>query len=73
MYDDAAAAEGVCRLNHWDKCALPLNALKMALELKQMDTIAFFLKPIKVKGKCWTTRLDQTFYSLSHLYCMTCM
>ena len=52
MYDDAAAAEGVCRLNHWDKCALPLNALKMALELKQMDTIAFFLKPITGKGKC---------------------
>lgn len=52
MYDDAAAAEGVCRLNRWDKCALPLNALKMALELKQMDTIAFFLKPITVKGKC---------------------
>lgn len=52
MYDDAAAAEGVCRLNRWDKCALPLNALKMALELKQMDTIAFFLKPIAVKGKC---------------------
>ena len=51
MYDDAAAAEGVCRLNHWDKCALPLNALKMALELKQMDTIAFFLKPITGKGK----------------------
>ena len=52
MYDDAVAAEGVCRLNRWEKRTLPLNALKMALELKQMDTLAFFLRPITSRGTC---------------------
>ena len=37
-------AEEVCNLNRWDKCALPINALETALELRQLDTVAFFLR-----------------------------
>ena len=44
MYGNASVAEEVCNLNRWDKCALPINALETALELRQLDTVAFFLR-----------------------------
>ena len=44
MYGDASIAEEVCQLNRWDNCSLPINALETALELRQLDTLAFFLR-----------------------------
>ena len=44
MYGSASVAEELCQLNRWDKCSLPINALESALELRQLDTLAFFLK-----------------------------
>ena len=65
MYDDAVAAEGVCCLNRWEKRTLPLNALKMALELKQMDTIAFFLRPITKQGMHGDDKLNVCFLRIT--------
>jgi len=45
IYESAVAAETVCRLNQWDRCFLPINALETALELRQLDTVSFFLNP----------------------------
>jgi len=44
MYGNARVAEEVCHLNRWDKCFLPINALETALELRQLDTLSFFLR-----------------------------
>ena len=44
MYGSASVAEEVCHLNRWDQCSLPLNALETALELRQLDTVSFFLR-----------------------------
>jgi len=44
IYESAVAAEMVCKLNQWDRCFLPINALETALELRQLDTVNFFLK-----------------------------
>ena len=44
MYGSAVVAEEVCRLNRWDRCSLPINALETALELRQLDTVSFFLR-----------------------------
>ena len=44
MYGSARVAEEVCHLNRWDKCFLPINALETALELRQLDTLSFFLR-----------------------------
>lgn len=44
MFGSANVAEEVCHLNRWDKCSLPINALETALELRQLDTLAFFLR-----------------------------
>ena len=44
MYGSANVAEELCHLNRWDKCSLPVNALETALELRQLDTLAFFLR-----------------------------
>ena len=44
MYGNASIAEEVCQLNRWDNCSLPINALETALELRQLDTLAFFLR-----------------------------
>jgi len=44
IYESAFAAEMVCKLNQWDRCFLPINALETALELRQLDTVNFFLK-----------------------------
>ena len=44
MFGSADVAEEVCHLNRWDKCSLPINALETALELRQLDTLAFFLR-----------------------------
>ncbi len=44
MYGSASVAEELCHLNRWDKCSLPVNALETALELRQLDTLAFFLR-----------------------------
>ena len=37
-------AEEVCRLNRWDRCSLPINTLETALQLRQLDTVSFFLR-----------------------------
>jgi len=50
MYGNARVAEEVCHLNRWDKCFLPINALETALELRQLDTLSFFLRS-KESGK----------------------
>ena len=44
MYGSAVVAEEVCRLNRWDQCSLPINTLETALELRQLDTVSFFLR-----------------------------
>ena len=44
MYGNAQVVEEVCHLNHWDKCSLPISALETALELRQLDTLSFFLR-----------------------------
>ena len=44
MYENAALAEALCRINQWDHCVIPLEALKVALKHRQLDTVAFFLK-----------------------------
>ena len=44
MFGSASMAEEVCHLNRWDQCSLPINALETALELRQLDTLAFFLR-----------------------------
>ncbi len=44
MFGNASVAEEVCHLNRWDQCSLPINALETALELRQLDTLAFFLR-----------------------------
>ena len=44
MYGSAGIAEEVCHMNRWDQCSLPLNALETALELRQLDTVSFFLR-----------------------------
>ena len=44
MYGSAVVAEEVCHLNRWDRCSLPINALETALELRQLDTVSFFLR-----------------------------
>ena len=51
MFGNASVAEEVCHLNRWDKCSLPINALETALELRQLDTLAFFLRS-RDNGKC---------------------
>eukprot|EP00117_Sycon_ciliatum_P048799 scpid47810/ scgid34690/ Spatacsin; Spastic paraplegia 11 protein homolog len=43
LYENAILAELVCRLNHWERCSLPLTALDSALRHKQLDSVAFFL------------------------------
>lgn len=43
LFDNAKLAEGLCRLNHWERYSLPLNALERAVRHRQLDTIAFFL------------------------------
>ncbi len=53
MYGSASVAEELCHLNRWDKCSLPVNALETALELRQLDTLAFFLRSREtVAGEC---------------------
>ncbi|XP_048583501.1 spatacsin [Nematostella vectensis] len=44
MYENAALAELVCHINHWDNCVIPLEALQVSLKHRQLDTVAFFLK-----------------------------
>ncbi len=44
MFGSASVAEEVCHINRWDQCSLPINALETALELRQLDTLAFFLR-----------------------------
>ena len=44
MYGSASIAEEICHINRWDNCSLPINALETALELRQLDTLAFFLR-----------------------------
>lgn len=53
MYGSASVAEEVCHLNRWDQCSLPLNALETALELRQLDTVSFFLRN---RGSCLLTK-----------------
>eukprot|EP00731_Ephydatia_muelleri_P024046 Em0016g317a len=43
-YSSARVAEDLCQLNRWDRCSLPINALVTALDLRQLDTISFFLR-----------------------------
>ena len=44
MYGSASIAVEICHINRWDNCSLPINALETALELRQLDTLAFFLR-----------------------------
>ena len=44
MYENAAMADSLCHINHWDHCTIPIHALEVALKLRQLDTVAFFLK-----------------------------
>ena len=58
MFGSASVAEEVCHLNRWDQCSLPINALETALELRQLDTLAFFLRS-RDNGKFCATYLYQ--------------
>ena len=44
LYENAALAESLCHLNKWDHCTIPIHALEVALQLRQLDTVAFFLR-----------------------------
>ncbi len=44
MYETAAVADSLCRLNDWDRCAIPMHALDIGIKHRQLDTVAFFLK-----------------------------
>lgn len=50
MYENAGLADSLCYVNQWDHCTIPLHALEVALKLRQLDTVAFFLKN-QDKGK----------------------
>ena len=53
MYENAGLADSLCYVNQWDHCTIPIHALEVALKLRQLDTVAFFLKN-QDKGKtCW--------------------
>lgn len=59
MYENAAMADSLCHINRWDHCAIPIHALEVALKLRQLDTVAFFLKN-QENGK-----LNYVFFSLN--------
>ena len=44
LYDSAGVADVLCRLNNWDRCSIPVHALEVGLQHRQLDTVAFFLK-----------------------------
>ena len=44
MYENAGLADSLCFVNQWDHCTIPIHALEVALKLRQLDTVAFFLK-----------------------------
>ena len=50
MYENAGLADSLCFVNQWDHCTIPIHALEVALKLRQLDTVAFFLKN-QDKGK----------------------
>ncbi|NXI39236.1 SPTCS protein, partial [Galbula dea] len=44
MFGSAGAVDAVCRLNAWERCSIPLQALEAGLENRQLDTVDLFLK-----------------------------
>ena len=62
MFGSASVAEEVCHLNRWDQCSLPINALETALELRQLDTLAFFLRS-RDNGKYYSGMLREYLFS----------
>lgn len=58
MYENAGLADSLCYVNQWDHCTIPIHALEVALKLRQLDTVAFFLKN-QDKGKLfWLVTQD---------------
>lgn len=66
MYENAGLADSLCFVNQWDHCTIPIHALEVALKLRQLDTVAFFLKN-QDKGKI-TLSMYKGFYKLSNWF-----
>ncbi|XP_078373747.1 spatacsin-like isoform X3 [Oculina patagonica] len=64
MYENAGLADSLCFVNQWDHCTIPIHALEVALKLRQLDTVAFFLKN---QDKAFTNRCTALFSSSSSL------
>ena len=58
MYENAGLADALCFVNQWDHCTIPIHALEVALKLRQLDTVAFFLKN-QDKGKLYYLNLKR--------------
>ncbi|XP_068741533.1 spatacsin-like isoform X2 [Montipora capricornis] len=64
MYENAGLADALCFVNQWDHCTIPIHALEVALKLRQLDTVAFFLKN---QDKAFTNRCSAALSSSSLL------
>lgn len=53
MYENAGLADSLCFVNQWDHCTIPIHALEVALKLRQLDTVAFFLKNQDKGNAAW--------------------
>lgn len=53
MYENAGLADSLCFANQWDHCTIPIHALEVALKLRQLDTVAFFLKNQDKGNAAW--------------------
>ena len=63
MYENAGLADSLCFVNQWDHCTIPIHALEVALKLRQLDTVAFFLKN-QDKGKITNEACTKEFLNL---------
>jgi len=69
MYENAGLADSLCYVNQWDHCTIPIHALEVALKLRQLDTVAFFLKN-QDKGKLfWLVTQDLLSKDLRIIIC----
>lgn len=65
MYENAGLADSLCFANQWDHCTIPIHALEVALKLRQLDTVAFFLKNQDKGNAAWVCRIQQAVANLA--------
>ena len=58
LYGSAGVADTLCHHNAWDRCSIPMHALQVGLQHRQLDTISFFLKS-RENGECFTAFLNR--------------